>query len=125
MPPALLPTDVWNLNIQQLHKSLPPFQPIIPVSLLPYLAFILLTLTFGLAFYFSTSVLFTSLHFTSSHLYFSLQSAERDGQGIDGSNPRERTRRFRNGSHVLYCRGIRIKNTLPICFRKPGHIWAP
>ncbi|KAF9648544.1 hypothetical protein BDM02DRAFT_3083453, partial [Thelephora ganbajun] len=40
--------------LQQLHKTLPPFQPIIPVSLLPYLAFILLTLTFGLAFYFST-----------------------------------------------------------------------
>jgi len=41
-------------TIKQLHKTLPPFQPIIPVSLLPYLAFILLTLTFGLAFYFST-----------------------------------------------------------------------
>jgi len=41
-------------SIKALHKTLPPFQPIIPVSLLPYLAFILLTLTFGLAFYFST-----------------------------------------------------------------------
>ena len=41
-------------NLQQLHKTLPPFQPIIPVSFLPYLAFILHTLTFGLAFYFST-----------------------------------------------------------------------
>jgi hypothetical protein len=39
----------------------------------------------------------------------SLQSTERDGQGIDGSDPRERTRRVRNGGHVLYCRGIRIK----------------
>ena len=39
---------------QELHKTLPPFKPIIPVSLLPYLAYLLLTLTFGLAFYFST-----------------------------------------------------------------------
>jgi len=43
-------------NIQELHGTLPLFRPIIPTSLLPYIAFVLLTLTFGLAFYFSTSV---------------------------------------------------------------------
>ncbi|KAI0063050.1 hypothetical protein BV25DRAFT_1915384 [Artomyces pyxidatus] len=37
-----------------LHKSLPPFSPLVPVALLPYIAFLLLTATFGLAFYFST-----------------------------------------------------------------------
>ncbi|KAF9466862.1 hypothetical protein BDZ94DRAFT_1305740 [Collybia nuda] len=37
-----------------LHASLPPFSPIVPVVLLPYLAFILLSATFALAFYFST-----------------------------------------------------------------------
>jgi len=40
--------------IRMIHKTLPPFQPIVPVSFLPYIAYILLTLTFGLAFYFST-----------------------------------------------------------------------
>ena len=44
-------------DFQKLHQALPPFQPIVPVSFLPYLAYTLLTLTFGLAFYFSTSVL--------------------------------------------------------------------
>jgi hypothetical protein len=67
-------THVWNRNIQQLYKNLPPFQPIIPVSLLPYLAFILLTLTFGLVFYFSTSVLFINLCFTPSCLMICLSS---------------------------------------------------
>jgi hypothetical protein len=37
----------------------------------------------------------------------SLQSTERGCQGIDASDPRERTRRVRNGGHVLYCWGIR------------------
>jgi len=40
-------------TIKTLHKTLPPFQPIVPASVLPYIAYILLTLTFGLAFYFS------------------------------------------------------------------------
>ena len=84
---------------------MPPFQPIIPVSLLPYLAFVLLTLTFGLAFYFSTSVLLINL---CPRISRSLQLAERDNQGVDGSSPRERTWRFRNGSHVLYRRSIRV-----------------
>ena len=61
----------------------------------------------------------------SHDLSFSFQPAKRDGQGIDGSDRRKRTRRFRNGSHVLYCRGIRIKNACPICFRTLEHIWAP
>ncbi|KAG6810365.1 hypothetical protein H0H92_012173 [Tricholoma furcatifolium] len=37
-----------------LHATLPPFAPIIPVALLPYIAAILLASTFALAFYFST-----------------------------------------------------------------------
>lgn len=72
--PIWFPTDVWNRNLQELHQTLPPFQPIIPVSLLPYLAFILLTLTFGLAFYFSTSVRPTDLQFMPSCLMISLYS---------------------------------------------------
>ncbi|KAJ6614906.1 hypothetical protein B0H10DRAFT_1802463, partial [Mycena sp. CBHHK59/15] len=36
-----------------LHRS-PAFEPLVPVGLLPYLAFILLFLTFTLAFYAST-----------------------------------------------------------------------
>ncbi|KAK7468419.1 hypothetical protein VKT23_002933 [Stygiomarasmius scandens] len=40
--------------VKALHHSLPPFQPIISVALLPYIAFLLLALTFALAFYFST-----------------------------------------------------------------------
>ena len=39
---------------QVLHAALPPFAPVVPVALLPYLAFLLLSLTFILAFYFST-----------------------------------------------------------------------
>ncbi|KAF8641529.1 hypothetical protein AX16_009907 [Volvariella volvacea WC 439] len=41
-------------SIQDLHRSLPSFSPIIPVELLPYLALILLASTFGLTFYFTT-----------------------------------------------------------------------
>ncbi|KAH8799547.1 hypothetical protein DL96DRAFT_1476983, partial [Flagelloscypha sp. PMI_526] len=37
-----------------LHRSLPPFEPAIPVGLLPYIAFVLLLSTFSLAFYSST-----------------------------------------------------------------------
>ncbi|KAL1952399.1 hypothetical protein VTO73DRAFT_1548 [Trametes versicolor] len=37
-----------------LHKATPPFSPLIPVGLLPYIAFVLLGATFALAFYFST-----------------------------------------------------------------------
>ncbi|KAI0641082.1 hypothetical protein C8Q79DRAFT_1014507 [Trametes meyenii] len=37
-----------------LHKSTPAFSPLVPVALLPYLAFILLSATFVLTFYFST-----------------------------------------------------------------------
>ncbi|THU79888.1 hypothetical protein K435DRAFT_785669 [Dendrothele bispora CBS 962.96] len=40
--------------IKALHHSLPPFQPVVNVGLLPYIAFLLLALTFVLAFYFST-----------------------------------------------------------------------
>ncbi|TFK89275.1 hypothetical protein K466DRAFT_574911 [Polyporus arcularius HHB13444] len=41
-------------SIQTLHKATPAFAPIIPVALLPYLAFLLLAATFVLAFYAST-----------------------------------------------------------------------
>ena len=99
-------------NFQELYKTLPPFQPIIPVSLLPYLAFTLLTLTFGLAFYFSTSVLPCILQFPTSP---SLQFTERDVQRINSRNPRKHTWRFRNSGNVLHCRSIRVK--IPICFR--------
>ncbi|KAG2066744.1 hypothetical protein BDR04DRAFT_1106189 [Suillus decipiens] len=40
--------------IQALHKSLPPFSPYVPASLLPSIALTLLASTFALAFYFST-----------------------------------------------------------------------
>ncbi|KAI0717504.1 hypothetical protein C8T65DRAFT_707135 [Cerioporus squamosus] len=42
------------LTTQALHKSTPAFAPIVPVALLPYLAFLLLSATFVLAFYAST-----------------------------------------------------------------------
>ncbi|KAG7450836.1 uncharacterized protein BT62DRAFT_538442 [Guyanagaster necrorhizus] len=45
--------DEYNA-LKDLHNILPPFQPIIPVSLLPYIALVLLSATFTLAFYFST-----------------------------------------------------------------------
>ncbi|GLB36686.1 putative oligosaccharyltransferase subunit 5 [Lyophyllum shimeji] len=41
-------------TVRALHAALPPFSPIAPVALLPYLATLLLASTFGLAFYFST-----------------------------------------------------------------------
>ncbi|KAI0762469.1 hypothetical protein C8Q74DRAFT_1318930 [Fomes fomentarius] len=41
-------------SIQALHRSTSAFSPAIPVSLLPYIAFILLGATFALGFYFST-----------------------------------------------------------------------
>ncbi|KAJ4485367.1 hypothetical protein J3R30DRAFT_3696707 [Lentinula aciculospora] len=41
-------------SVQALHHSLPPFQPLISVELLPYIALILLASTFVLAFYSST-----------------------------------------------------------------------
>ncbi|KAJ7652155.1 hypothetical protein DFH06DRAFT_995596, partial [Mycena polygramma] len=41
-------------NVQSLYTSSPAFQPLVPVGLLPYIAFILLFLTFTLAFYVST-----------------------------------------------------------------------
>ncbi|KAF8224041.1 hypothetical protein L208DRAFT_1425898 [Tricholoma matsutake] len=40
--------------VQALHASLPPFAPIIPIPLLPYLALFFLAATFVLAFYFTT-----------------------------------------------------------------------
>ncbi|KAF5377287.1 hypothetical protein D9615_006465 [Tricholomella constricta] len=41
-------------STRALHTALPPFQPLLPVALLPYLAALLLASTFALAFYFST-----------------------------------------------------------------------
>ncbi|TRM57196.1 hypothetical protein BD626DRAFT_569548 [Schizophyllum amplum] len=41
-------------SVKLLHRSLPAFQPSIPVALLPYLAFTLLSTTFALTFWFST-----------------------------------------------------------------------
>ncbi|KDQ17478.1 hypothetical protein BOTBODRAFT_29654 [Botryobasidium botryosum FD-172 SS1] len=41
-------------DIQALHASLPPFEPIVPVWLLPILAFTLLASAFLLTFYFTT-----------------------------------------------------------------------
>ncbi|KAF9073965.1 hypothetical protein BDP27DRAFT_1444563 [Rhodocollybia butyracea] len=41
-------------SIKALHSSLPPFQPLVSVALLPYLALVLLASTFALAFYSST-----------------------------------------------------------------------
>ncbi|KAJ7820607.1 hypothetical protein B0H13DRAFT_2129986, partial [Mycena leptocephala] len=40
--------------LQSLYNTSPAFQPLIPVGLLPYIAFVLLFLTFTLAFYVST-----------------------------------------------------------------------
>ncbi|KAF8150389.1 hypothetical protein K438DRAFT_1624404, partial [Mycena galopus ATCC 62051] len=37
-----------------LYKTSPAFSPLVPVGLLPYIAFVLLFLTFTLAFYVST-----------------------------------------------------------------------
>jgi hypothetical protein len=50
-------SQIWtrlNHAEQALHKSLPPFSPYVPASLLPSIALILLASTFALAFYFST-----------------------------------------------------------------------
>ncbi|KAH6917683.1 hypothetical protein BKA70DRAFT_1252923 [Coprinopsis sp. MPI-PUGE-AT-0042] len=41
-------------SVKALHAQLPPFSPLVPVSLLPTLALVLLASTFGLTFYFST-----------------------------------------------------------------------
>ncbi|KAJ3751201.1 hypothetical protein DFH05DRAFT_169195 [Lentinula detonsa] len=41
-------------SMKALHNSLPPFQPLISVAILPYLALILLASTFALTFYLST-----------------------------------------------------------------------
>ncbi|PVF96271.1 hypothetical protein CPB86DRAFT_807824 [Serendipita vermifera] len=41
-------------SIQALHASLPPFSPIIPTSLIPFIAWSLLLSSFGLGFYFTT-----------------------------------------------------------------------
>ncbi|CDO71728.1 hypothetical protein BN946_scf184920.g12 [Trametes cinnabarina] len=41
-------------TVQALHASAPAFAPLVPLALLPYLAFLLLAATFALAFYFST-----------------------------------------------------------------------
>ena len=48
---------IWsNYFAKALHFSLPPFVPVIPTNLLPYLTGALLIPTFALAFYFSTYV---------------------------------------------------------------------
>ncbi|KAG6914389.1 hypothetical protein DXG01_000618 [Tephrocybe rancida] len=39
---------------QALHAALPPFAPVVPTAVLPYIAAILLLSTFVLGFYFST-----------------------------------------------------------------------
>jgi len=41
-------------QLKLLHAALPPFKPIIPTAVLPYLAFFTLISTFALAFTFST-----------------------------------------------------------------------
>ncbi|KAJ7719229.1 hypothetical protein DFH07DRAFT_859431 [Mycena maculata] len=41
-------------SLQSLYTSSPAFSPLVPVALLPYIAFTLLFLTFTLAFYVST-----------------------------------------------------------------------
>nr|GAT50815.1 predicted protein [Mycena chlorophos] len=41
-------------SLQSLYTSTPAFAPLIPVGLLPYLAFLLLLSTFTLGFYVST-----------------------------------------------------------------------
>ncbi|KAI5897301.1 uncharacterized protein SCHCODRAFT_02696030 [Schizophyllum commune H4-8] len=55
-------------SIQALHRNLPAFQPSIPVSLLPYLAFILLGSTFALTFWFSTMPKNVPLEMTAASL---------------------------------------------------------
>ncbi|KAK0506470.1 hypothetical protein EDD18DRAFT_1342779 [Armillaria luteobubalina] len=45
--------DEYNA-VKDLYSTLPAFEPLIPVSLLPYIALVLLSATFTLAFYFST-----------------------------------------------------------------------
>ncbi|KAJ7628061.1 hypothetical protein B0H17DRAFT_1218404 [Mycena rosella] len=47
-------TTLKARNISSLYITAPAFQPLVPVALLPYLAFFLLSLTFTLAFYVST-----------------------------------------------------------------------
>ncbi|KAG6855705.1 hypothetical protein H0H87_011830 [Tephrocybe sp. NHM501043] len=39
---------------QALHAALPPFAPLVPTALLPYIAALLLASTFVLTFYFTT-----------------------------------------------------------------------
>ncbi|KZT51341.1 hypothetical protein CALCODRAFT_488000 [Calocera cornea HHB12733] len=39
---------------QELYAKLPPFTPIIPISLLPYIALVLCSSAFLLGFYFTT-----------------------------------------------------------------------
>ncbi|KAJ7630314.1 hypothetical protein FB45DRAFT_1027552 [Roridomyces roridus] len=41
-------------QLQSLYIATPAFQPLVPVALLPYLAFFLLLTTFTLGFYVST-----------------------------------------------------------------------
>ncbi|KAJ7433553.1 hypothetical protein FB451DRAFT_1313722 [Mycena latifolia] len=41
-------------HLKSLYTTAPAFQPLVPVALLPYLAFFLLALTFTLGFYVST-----------------------------------------------------------------------
>ena len=56
-------------------------------------------------------------------LTLDIQFAERDVQGTDSGTPRECVRRFRNSSHVLYCRGIRVKPSPPVS-NHLYRIWA-
>lgn len=39
---------------QSMHAHMPPFKPLIPTALLPYIAFVLLSSLFLSAFYFTT-----------------------------------------------------------------------
>ncbi|PPQ97662.1 hypothetical protein CVT26_002474 [Gymnopilus dilepis] len=41
-------------HVKALHYSLPAFSPVLPTSLLPFVAALFLLPTFALAFYFST-----------------------------------------------------------------------
>ncbi|KAG9047566.1 hypothetical protein FS837_001970 [Tulasnella sp. UAMH 9824] len=41
-------------DVKTLHATLPPFAPLVPTSLLPYLSLVLLGATFALAFFFTT-----------------------------------------------------------------------
>lgn len=53
---------------QALHHSLPAFSPIVPTSLLPFVAALFLLPTFALAFYFSTYVVHSSpVHNLTDH----------------------------------------------------------